>query len=347
MGKSKKMKAALCLALALFIVADSMPVNNSPGSEHLVGMTTVQTAESAIRTAQGSLRFMTKEENNELGEMNAIKTDLNTLQGNLLNAQVRPTEDIHEMAISAIKQEKEQQTAALSALGQVNAAAQGLTEQVYTGDPSETLGEQQAATDGSVQQALQDLNEVSAVLAEGTKTSHTLHKIQRMAAEAQDLDHEIDTEAMVQGGKGDPAMQADLPMQGGKGDPTMQAEPLPMQGGKGEPYALGESGPEEEEPSYSGPSTYSGPNASEGALAALSHESQQAPSQASPETSQGAEGALTALSHESQQATSLQLPTAKQHLQNLEQHLQQQEAAVENAEKTDIASVTGLIQKLD
>merc|ERR1711865_275585 len=198
----RKMKAALCLALALFIVADSMPVNNAPYSEHLGGMTTVQTAESAIRTAKESLRFMTKEENKELGEMKNIKIDLSQLQAPMPPNGNSPTDpsaigmglssvgrDIDNIANSAIKQEKEQQTAAISALGQVNAAAQGLKDSTLEGQalpehpPFETLGE----TDGSIQQALQDLNEVSAVLAEGTKTSHTLHKIQRMAAEAQDL----------------------------------------------------------------------------------------------------------------------------------------------------------------
>jgi len=179
------MKFLLCVFLALFIVASGMPMRDG-------------NAEDLIHSAEQGLSVMANDEQNELNEMGEIQNAIKHLPDHVKGNEDFETEQVEHAAQliwtnekKAIGQETDQQSAATAALSQVNTAITTLQDQEqqhpFGKKDTKRLGEQQATSAVGVEQALNKLQQVSATLTQGTQTSNTMHRIERMKVETNDL----------------------------------------------------------------------------------------------------------------------------------------------------------------
>jgi len=166
---------------ALAIAAHALPIDQ------------MQEVAKNIEGANAAIADMKIIENKELGEMDtvakAIKGLPNSADGNadkLQGAVQQAAVQVEKQTKMAAANEETQQADALTALAKVKRAITELNTQKKS---ATSLGESQSPSDFE-QKAMGSLEQVKAILAQGTKTSNTMHKLEGMTKEAETLEKE-------------------------------------------------------------------------------------------------------------------------------------------------------------
>merc|ERR1711939_279120 len=171
MGKLARMK--FVLAIAVIALAVTCMGENSDGEEAFV-----QAAVKSIKEAKSTLLEMKPVEASEIQDMKRIRKDL--------EARHPTGHDIYKMTEKSVKSEDEQQRLAVKTRDELRAIiksfkAVGLHEML-----GESLKEEPLKK--AAQKALLKLKNVEATLTSETSTFHSKHKIERMEAEAKELE---------------------------------------------------------------------------------------------------------------------------------------------------------------
>jgi len=337
------MKTALCLVLALFVVADGMPVSSNPDGT----VSSLSLAKGDIQSAETDLKQMDYEQNQELQEMVEIKSSIKNFEqfeqyaGNEGQEQTQVYKVAQVMVKEenkAIIEEQKQQTRATDAYAQVQDAINTLTRQEpgLSQEPGISLGEQQAPSAGDQQplnqdtlmrsalngdsQALNQLSQVASLLKQGTQTSNTMHKIEHMQKEAKQLMQQSYQGYMYQTNAASDSLHDPVLGEGHPNDESALAALSHLEG------------------------TANKEGGDESALAALSHVQANegtANKEGGDESALAAEAEAEALSHPASQASN-DVSTETQELQNI----MTEEGQVESSEKAGLHEVHKLLHKL-
>jgi len=174
------MKLFLIFA-ALAITAHALPVDQ------------MQEVTQNIEGANAAIADMKSIENEELGEMDTVQKAIEGLPNSASGDQEKLQGAVQAAAVVVEKQTKKataneetQQADAQTALAKVKRAITELNTQKKA---KMSLGESQTPNDLK-EKAMGSLEQVKAILAQGTKTSNTQHKLEAMTQEAQNLQKE-------------------------------------------------------------------------------------------------------------------------------------------------------------
>jgi len=187
---------------ALAIAAHALPVDQ------------MQEVAKNIEDANAAVADMKAIENKELGEMDTVQKAIEGLPNSADGDSDKLQASVQEAAVQVEKQTKKavaneetQQADALTALAKVKRA---ITEINTQKKAKRSLGESQAP-ENFEEKALGSLEQVKAILAQGTKTSNTQHKLEGMTKEAETLRKESGSI---------PVELGQSPEEGGKGAPS-------------------------------------------------------------------------------------------------------------------------------
>merc|ERR1712023_65306 len=178
MGTRRQVMKLFAIFAALAIAAHALPVDQ------------MQEVAKNIEHANAAIEDMKAIENKELGEMDTVQKAIeglpNSADGNSDKIQASVQEaavQIEKQTKKAVANEETQQADALTALAKVKRA---ITEINTQKKAKRSLGESQAP-ENFEEKALGSLEQVKAILAQGTKTSNTQHKLEGMTKEAETL----------------------------------------------------------------------------------------------------------------------------------------------------------------
>merc|ERR1711907_429810 len=166
MGSNMK---TLFVATVLFIAAEALPMHMAHDQ--------ISKDADMIRSAQSDLKSMLKDEAKELSDMSDIRETIDSDEmGEISMEEV--ADRIETDTKDADKGEVDQQQAAEQSLVKVNTAIADI-------ESSQELGE--GASETPIEHAMKKLKQVQSTLSRGTKTSHTMERIERMTEEAESL----------------------------------------------------------------------------------------------------------------------------------------------------------------
>jgi len=158
--------------VALAVTAECAPVN--------LGAEDMQALTNDVTQAAADLGKMVGAENEELGEMGRVKSDIEGLKNSDEVKLQNVAGEVDQLEMKAIKNEDTQEIAGLAALKEVSQA-----------EP--ILNKVQGDKDSKLFQAGQKIQQVAHTLERGTKTSNTQILLKKMEAETQSVEGKTTT----------------------------------------------------------------------------------------------------------------------------------------------------------